>query len=382
MVVSILDANGRKIDLMAFREAAERAVAPSFGPAPVNNFLHSLFSQIDVFLNDKLVSTSNNLYAYRAYLENLLNYGSDATDSQLSCALFYPDVAGKFDTNHLDNIAMDKRIVDAYTNSSFDMIGNLHSDVFHQNRYLLNNVDLKLRLMRSRTEFCLYTPSPAAAGYKIKIHQATLYVHKVKIAPSLILAHAQLLGKQTARYPFHRVEMKSFTIATGLSMINRDNLVLGQLPTHVIVGLVDSQAENGAYKSNPFNFKHFHLNYLSLQVGSESIPSVPLQPNFKSGLHIREYQSLLDSLGYWHLDKGISITRQTYPGGYTLYGFNLTPTQQQCNEAFNLLKQGNLQMNMKFAEATPNPVTVICYMIFENMMEVDKSRNVMFDFAM
>ena len=29
--------------------------------APVNNWLHSLFSQLDIFLNDRLVSTSNNV---------------------------------------------------------------------------------------------------------------------------------------------------------------------------------------------------------------------------------------------------------------------------------------------------------------------------------
>src|SRR5437868_10593246 len=304
-----------------------------FGPAPVNNFLHSLFQQLDVFLNDKLVSTSNNLYPYRAYMENLLNYGSDATDSHLSCSLFYPDTAGKLEDDNLLNLGMDMRIVEAYSQDTFDLIGNLHSDVFHQNRYMLSNVDMKIRLMRSRTEFCLFTKTPEDAGYKVTVHEATLYVHKVKIAPSLILAHAQLLGKQAARYPFHRVEMKSFTIPSGSSMMNRDNLVLGQLPSQIIVGLVDSEAENGDYKRNPFNFKHFSVNYLSLQVGSEQFPSIALTPNFKSGQYIREYQSLLDAVGYWHIDKGIQITRQSFLEGYTLYGFNLTPTQQKKEEA-------------------------------------------------
>jgi len=36
----------------------------------VNHLLHSMFNQIDVYLNQKLVSLSNNTYAYRA----LLNY--------------------------------------------------------------------------------------------------------------------------------------------------------------------------------------------------------------------------------------------------------------------------------------------------------------------
>jgi hypothetical protein len=51
---------------------------------PVSNFLHSLFSQVDVSLNGTLVTSSTNTYAYRAYIETLLSYGSDAKSSQLS----------------------------------------------------------------------------------------------------------------------------------------------------------------------------------------------------------------------------------------------------------------------------------------------------------
>ena len=62
---------------------------------PVNNFLHSLFSQVDVSLNGTLITNSSNTYGYRAYLESLLTYGPAAKESQLTAALFYKDKAGK-----------------------------------------------------------------------------------------------------------------------------------------------------------------------------------------------------------------------------------------------------------------------------------------------
>ena len=37
--------------------------------APVNNFLHSLFRQVDVYLNGKQVTPAMGTYAYRSYLE-------------------------------------------------------------------------------------------------------------------------------------------------------------------------------------------------------------------------------------------------------------------------------------------------------------------------
>ena len=44
----------------------------------VNNFLHSLFEQVDVFLKEKQVTQATGTYSYCAYLETLLNYGPAA----------------------------------------------------------------------------------------------------------------------------------------------------------------------------------------------------------------------------------------------------------------------------------------------------------------
>ena len=66
-----------------------------------NLLLHSLFSQVEVFLNDKLISSSSNTYAYRAYLKTLLNYGKAAKESQLTASLWYKDT-----TNHMNETSM------------------------------------------------------------------------------------------------------------------------------------------------------------------------------------------------------------------------------------------------------------------------------------
>ena len=62
---------------------------------PVNNFLHSLFSQVDISLNGTLITSSTNTYPYRAYIENLLSHGPDSKESQLTASLFYKDTPGR-----------------------------------------------------------------------------------------------------------------------------------------------------------------------------------------------------------------------------------------------------------------------------------------------
>ena len=62
--------------------------------AVVNNFLHSLFKQVDVYLKEKQVTQALGAYAYRSHLETLLNYGPSAKKSELTAALFYNDSPG------------------------------------------------------------------------------------------------------------------------------------------------------------------------------------------------------------------------------------------------------------------------------------------------
>jgi hypothetical protein len=48
---------------------------------------------------------------------------------------------------------------------------------------------------------------------------------------------------------------------------------------------------------------------------------------------------------------------------------------------FNLARQGSVRVDLKFAAALPSTLTVIVYAEFENVIEIDRNRNVIFDFS-
>ncbi|KAE8752639.1 hypothetical protein FOCC_FOCC000761 [Frankliniella occidentalis] len=66
--------------------------------APINNLGHSLWSQLDITANNKLITQSSQTYAYRAYLQNLLSYDRGAKTTHLTAGLYYQDTAGQFNT--------------------------------------------------------------------------------------------------------------------------------------------------------------------------------------------------------------------------------------------------------------------------------------------
>jgi hypothetical protein len=104
-----------------------------------------------------------NTYAYRAYIETLLSYGVDAKTSQLTSALFYKDEAGKMDkpnplaANAADrNSGLASRQTFSAESHEIDMIGRIHTDICFQDRYMLNEVNAKIKLIRSQDAFLSY----------------------------------------------------------------------------------------------------------------------------------------------------------------------------------------------------------------------------------
>ena len=153
----------------------------------MNLFLHSLFSQVDVSLNERLISPSTNTYSYRAMIETLFNYGGDAKSSQLSMAMFYKDTPGKMDVvdpvadNEDANMGLKAFYTFTKQSNTVDMMEPFHSDIFFQDRLILNRVNQKLNLKRAKNSFCLVS-SVSGANFKVVIAEAILYVPKVKVA--------------------------------------------------------------------------------------------------------------------------------------------------------------------------------------------------------
>ena len=349
--------------------------------APINYWMHSLFSQVDVSLNDTLVTPSENTYPYRAYIEATLNYGREAKKSHLTSAMFYRDSSNHFDDTQGDgNSGMKIRRELTSRSKEVDMIGRLHCDIFHQERYLINGVNVKIKLIPSKNVFHLMAPAPFA-NYQTLITYASMFVRKVRLNPAVTLGHAKALEKGTAKYPIKRVVVKTFSIPTGNLGAVQDNLFLSQTPNRLVIGLVDSSAFNGRATKNPFNFKTYDLSFISLYIDGKQVPSKPLQPNYEQRQYARSFFSLMTATGLANKDVGSYIESRDFPLGYTLYAVDLTPSLLDGNDLFELVKSGALRLELKFAQALTEPVMVVVYAELDSVIEIDRSRQILTDFT-
>lgn len=345
--------------------------------APVNNFMHSLFSTINLELGSTCITQSSGLYNYRAYIEKLLNYQTESLKSHVRSSFFEKDkgdmLASEANTGYVKRRLWSSK-------GEFDMEGILHCDFFLQNKFLLSNTPVNLKLHRSKPEFCLISDKTDTNKYRIKITEAAFVVRRVKLADAVVIAHESALLKETAKYFLTRVECRSYSISSNLITTSFDNLFLGQLPKRIVLGFVDQQNFNGTLSSNPLSFDHFNFRFIDVKSDS-SLNILPVEANFENGTYLQAYNSLFYQTGINYSDCGLSVTHSDYINGYCLVVFDLTQDISASSNHWTPQTTGIISLTINFSKTLTSPLTLIVFAEYQNTVEIDRYRKVTTDYS-
>ncbi len=363
-------------------EADELTVANSkFEVAPTNNLFSSLFSSAQCKLNEVQISSSLDQYAYRSYLEKIINFTGEAKNTKLSSEGFVVDTPGQFDSLlPAENSGLKTRI--KWGKDIIHLQGRPSLDIFCQQKYLIPGVNLRLKFIRSKASFCLQAPT-GNTGFHINILDAILYLRKVKVHDNIIVAHNRTLaGGADALYNIQRIDIKNYSIPTGLKSYRIDNIHLGRLPDRIVMGLVLNSSESGEYHTNPFNFQFFDLNGLSLQVNERLVPSTPLRPEEDGflGMYLTLFNNNINQNPH---SNGLSLT-QYKQGGNAICIFNLAHDLADSSDENDLLptyRSGTVNMNLSFSKSTPATLSLILYSEFSDTIKINSNRQVTLDYA-
>lgn len=347
--------------------------------ATVNMPLHSMFSSVDVHIGDVLVTEANVHYPYKAMIQTLLSYSDEALKSYKQCAGFYKDTASYMNNLNMAanavNLGLKSRWDLVKGSKEFELMDRLHVDVFHTDLLLPSNLSTRIRLIPAPVNFLIMAAEDTVA-YHLKILQARFFVPFKVLSNDQYMAMEMALQKANARIPFRRVTLKHLTIPAGQTTASHDNLILGKLPKRMVLAMVAETAMSGTMKENPFNFEHFGLNYLALNVNGDMVPSKPFQPNFTTGQYLREYLSLFEGMDIANSTRGLAITRDDYDNGYSLFVFDLSADQSPNSSCTDAIRTGTVRLEMRFSAATGKTINVLIISEYVAELQVDHFRNV------
>jgi hypothetical protein len=335
----------------------------------INLFLHSLWSQMEVSIQQKSISSGiSTRYPYKAILDIILFMKLDERKSKGPTMMYYRDSGRSMDSVSPSvspvNTGLFSRNERCKVSKIFDMQGPLYSDFFQQNRLLLNGVQLSVRLYPTSDAFRLMS---AKAEYKVEILDAILKVCYVKVSPGILLGHSEALKVSPARYFFDDSVIKTYAIAQGEFSITADDLFQGEVPKRLILTLISSDSLNGSFSKNPFNFKNYDLNFCGFYIDGQSLPTQPLQPDFDNDLYTEAYLTALNEMPL----NGLSFDE--FKAGYSIYIFDI---KQTAGDVLSVRKKGHTRLEIRFSKALPEPATLLVYAKFDKEMRIDESRSV------
>ena len=381
VVMRVVYADGSKLHLqeLGIDGVAKDGSAKDDKAVPVNNIVHAMFSQVDIFFNGTRMTQATNMYPYKAAIQTLLYNSSDAKQTRLlgegSCA----ESSDNLDALDDENPSYKWRHKLFKGSKTVELETPLLEDVMQGKKYLLNGVRIQIKLYPSLRKFYIMA-ADAAKEYKIEIVDIVFRACMVKVNPGVIIGHAAAMEKSDAIYPYTRVETKSYSISKDSSNVYLDNIFQGNRPSKIVFGFVASKAFNGDHTRNPFKFHHYSVTDVKLVIDGQSVPGNPLKldfDEFKGTRFMRAFNMMSESLGKAGGGDNYAggITPDRFAHGHTLFVFNLEP-MPPTDEYINLKRHANVRLEINFASPLIETITLAMYAEEPDYFKVDTPRNV------
>lgn len=336
--------------------------------AGVGNILNSLFTSIEVYLNGVSISTPVlNSHCYIDYIKKLLNYSNDSKSSILTCSGFYADEETGY--------ASRRKLTG---NGVSEWIGKLDVDFFNVSKYLLNNVEIRMRLNRSSDKFFLHTKA-ADKEYTVYLKEIKLYVRYIMPSDEIITAHEKILQTNKAIYPYERHLMKTFQLSKGDLDFSAEKLFPGYLPEKMILAFVNTETYLGKITENPYKFQNMDVSNISFFIDHEQMVNLSL--DYSNNRYIEAFYSTLDNLGFGeNIQENNGLSRENFKESNNLFCINLLPEKNNM-ENLTLVRKANTRLQIRFKSGLPNPVTLILCYTCPAVVEIDAERRVSHNFS-
>ena len=353
----------------------------------VNLTLHSLFSSMEIRLNDTPVGPSGYLYPYKAYFINLFSTTKTNKETEKELEGYIQDTGSNFDALMKngavndkgettgfkwasDNFGMLKRTERYSSNNTVILYGRPQIDFLNSKRVLIPWTEVTINMRRSSHAFALMAKKDSDAGFKLKIVEATLCCKYLKVeAPILDKIHRSLRTR-AAIYPYFEHRMISYNIPSGSQSSVRDPLSSSTVPEVVLIGLIGESRVVGRWEKNGLKFNHFNLQSVTLSINSQIVGSKPIVFP-KDSDYCEGYRRIYTDLPL--CDSGLE--RTTFKEDYFILPISLKP--QGINSPVSAPpRNGTLRLDLVFHEALTETVTVMVMLGYSRILTISHSGEV------
>ena len=234
----------------------------------VNNIMHSIFSNVEVYINNQQIYNSNGLYAHKSYISNNFKAPISEYKGVLHCEGYDYEPDPEDNNNPLPGPFFTRRMKLLTRPDGFMLYGKLGIDFFSTSELLYLNMKIRLRLIRPRPNFYMISDNP---NVSLGIVDCSLYTRRIALKDDYQKKRGDMLDYAPVEYNYLETLAKTFIIPARQNQFIQENIFNNAPIRRLAIAMNTNSAFPDSFTENPFWYQQFVLRQTRILRGGQPI---------------------------------------------------------------------------------------------------------------
>ena len=229
-------------------ETAEKEPVPLV--THVNNILHSIFSNVEMYINNQQNYNSNGLYAHKSYISNNFKGTISEYKGVLHCERYdYEETPDENMEAPLSEPLFTRIMKMLSGPDGFMLYGKLRVDFFSISELLYPNTRTRLRVIRARPNFYMISDNPNVSFGNV---DCSLYARCVALKDDCHKKRMDMLAYAPVEFNYLETLAKTFKDPARQKQFIQENIFNNAPVRGIAIAMNTNSAFLGSNTENPF----------------------------------------------------------------------------------------------------------------------------------
>ena len=230
--------------------------------------MQSIFSNVEVYINNQQIYNSNGLYAHKSYISNNFNAAISVYKRVLHFEGYDYEQDPEDIINPLPGPFFTWRMKLLSRPDGFTLYVKLGIDFFSTSELLYPNMKIRLRLVRVRPNYYMISDN---SNVSLGIVDCSLYTRRIALKDDYHKKRMDMPAYAAVEYNYLETLAKTFIIPARQNQFIQENIFNNAPIRRVAIAMNTNFAFTGSFTENPFWCQLFDLRQIRILRGDSHL---------------------------------------------------------------------------------------------------------------
>ena len=221
--------------------------------------MHSIFSNVEVYINNQQIYKSNGLYAHKSYISNNFKAAISEYKGVLHCEGYDYEQDPEDIANPLPDPFLTRRMKLLSRPDGFMLYGKLKIDFFSTSELLYPNMKIRLRLIRARPNFYMTSDNP---NVSLGTVNCSFYTRRISLKGDYHKKQMDMFAYAPVEYNYLEILAKTFIIPARQNQFFQKNIFNSAPVRRIAFAMNTNSAFTESYTENLLWYQQFDLRQI------------------------------------------------------------------------------------------------------------------------